>query len=104
MDFTACVVLLQLVAAAAPAGALAQIQDLNITDLVLCDGKGGGGKAAPTIVWSPSIVVTSQNTTLAVAQAQWKQGRNVVKAEMDLQKQLDQPHLLDLQVTLMTQY
>jgi hypothetical protein len=89
MDFTACVVLLQLVAAAAPAGALAHIQDLNITDIVLCDGKGGGGKAAPTIVWSPSIVVTSQNTTLAVAQAQWKQGRNVVKAEGIISRSVD---------------
>ena len=66
-----------------------QIKDLNITDLVLCDGKGGGGKAAPTIIWSPSIVVSKQNTTLAVAQAQWKQGRNIVKAEGIISRSLD---------------
>ena len=54
------------------------IQDLNFTDLVRCSGKGGGGSAAPTIIWSPSIAVTAQNTTLAVAQAQWKDGRNLV--------------------------
>ena len=55
------------------------IADLNITDLVLCSGKGGGGESAPTIIWSPSVVVTKRNTTLAVAQAQWRDGRNVVK-------------------------
>ena len=66
-----------------------QIKDLNITDLVLCDGKGGGGKAAPTIIWSPSIVVSKQNTTLAVAQAQWKQGRTLVKAEGIISRSVD---------------
>ena len=59
--------------------AQAQIQDLNISDLVLCSGKGGGDKSAPTIIWSPSIVVTEKNTTLAVAQAQWKDQRALVK-------------------------
>lgn len=87
MVLAACVVMLQLgrVTATAPA----QIKDLNITDLVLCDGKGGGGKAAPTIIWSPSIAVTRQNTTLAVAQAQWKQGRNLVKAEGIISRSVD---------------
>jgi hypothetical protein len=59
-------------AAAVSVEAAPQIQDLNITDLVLCSDKGGGDKNAPTTIWSPSVIVTKQNTTLAVAQAQWK--------------------------------
>ena len=59
----ACV-LIELLLLGAAVGAPPRIQDLNITDLVLCSGKGGG-QSAPTIIW-PSIVVTKQNTTLAV--------------------------------------
>ena len=85
MVAVACVALLQLEMAAATQ----QIQDLNITDLVLCDGKGGGGNGAPTIIWSPSIAVTRKNVTLAVAQAQWKQGRNLVHAEGIISRSVD---------------
>eukprot|EP01052_Picozoa_sp_SAG31_P026925 SAG31_NODE_2477_length_5637_cov_10.057241_10_plen_194_part_00 len=69
--------------------ATARIEDLNITDLVLCDEKGGGGKGAPTIIWSPSVAVTRQNVTLAVAQAQWKNGRNLVKAAAIISRSVD---------------
>ncbi len=65
------------------------ITDLNITDLVLCSGKGGGGKSAPTIIWSPSVVVTKRNTTLAVAQAQWKDGRTLVRDSGILSRSVD---------------
>lgn len=88
MVLAACIVLVQL-SWLLPAAVAAQIHDLNITDLVLCDGKGGGADGAPTIVWSPSIVVSKQNVTLAVAQAQWKQGRNLVKAEGVISRSTD---------------
>ena len=48
------------------------IKDLHIQDLVLTANKGGGGPNASTIIWSPSIVVTKDNITLANADAQWK--------------------------------
>ena len=59
---------------------VAQIQDLHLSDLVKCANLGGGGADACTTIWSPSVVTTKSNVTLAVAQAQWKNGRDVVKA------------------------
>lgn len=54
------------------ATAAAQISDLHVTDLVKTKDKGGGGSNASSIIWSPSIVVTKRNVTLANADAQWK--------------------------------
>ena len=56
----------------------ARIDDLNITDLVHTAGKGGGAASAPTIIWSPSIVVTNANITVVTADAQWKDSQHHV--------------------------
>jgi hypothetical protein len=41
--------------------------------------KSGGPPDAPTTMWSPSIIVTKRNVTLATAQAQWKKDQKFVR-------------------------
>ena len=57
-----------------------QIEDLVLLpNLVKMANRGGGPPDAPTTMWSPSIVVTNNNTTLATAQAQWKKDGQFIR-------------------------
>lgn len=74
---------LDLLLGAAAVAAAATIRDLEVKDVVKCrGGTGGGSSTAPTTIWSPSVVVTRRNVTLANADAQW----HVQPGSMDLVK------------------
>lgn len=73
--------------------AAAQIHDLNVMDLVKTAGKGGGADGAPTIIWSPSIVVTNANVTVVNADAQWKDSQHrVLRSAALMSRSIDGGH------------
>ena len=67
-----------------------QIKDLILLpNLVVMANKGGGPPDAPITMWSPSIVATNRNVTLATAQAQWKKDRQVSKSATITPRSMD---------------